>query len=303
MVSILAAFRTGHPPDSISMPHPARTPAPFGLLLDVDGPIAHTATRAVRIPSITDDLAALANAGVPVVFNTGRSDAFLAERVLPDMIDAGLRADAAVWGVCEKGATWFALAGGDAVAIGDVQVAEGLRPPQALIDECRALTEANADLIMWDGTKRTMISTEQRTDVTSERYLAFQPGFIERLDALIRRHGVADAFRTAPNIIAVDVEHVSVGKALGADRALAMLAERMPPPRLWRTAGDSRSDYAMADRLHELGYEVEHLDVRPGEGVPEVPYRVIHSDPDDPDADEDAVTARYLTRWRRECGV
>lgn len=288
----------------MSMRAPAQTSAPFGLLLDVDGPIADTQTRTVRLSSITDDLAALANAGVPVVFNTGRSDAFLAKRVLPELIAGGLRPDAAVWGVCEKGGTWFALAGGDDVAIGQLRVADDLRPPQPLIDDCRALTEAHADLIMWDGTKRTMISTEQRTDVAGERYLDFQPGFIARLDDLVRRHGVQDAFRTAPNIIAVDVEHVSVGKALGADRALAMLAERMPPPRLWRTAGDSRSDYAMADRLHELGFEVEHLDVRPGEGVPEVPYRVIQPDPEeDGDDREDAITARHLARWRNERGV
>lgn len=42
----------------------------LGLLLDVDGPIASPITRTVAIPSIADDLVAIANAGNPVVFNT-----------------------------------------------------------------------------------------------------------------------------------------------------------------------------------------------------------------------------------------
>mgnify|MGYP002717928784 CR=1 FL=1 len=46
-------------------------------------------------------------------------------------------------------------------------------------------------------------------------------------------------------------------------------------PERWLTAGDSRSDYAMADRLHERGLAVEHMDVRPADGVPEKPYGVV----------------------------
>ena len=50
---------------------------PLGLLLDVDGPLASPLTRTIAIPSIIEDLVSLANLGVPVVFNTGRTDLFL----------------------------------------------------------------------------------------------------------------------------------------------------------------------------------------------------------------------------------
>ena len=53
---------------------------PLALLLDVDGPVASPVTRDVK-REIIDDLVALASAGIPVVFNTGRSDAFIREQV------------------------------------------------------------------------------------------------------------------------------------------------------------------------------------------------------------------------------
>ncbi|WP_367882058.1 hypothetical protein [Rathayibacter oskolensis] len=65
--------------------------ASLGLLLDVDGPIASPVTRTISIPAIADDLVRLANAGIPIVFNTGRSDAFLRERVLPSSSSAASR--------------------------------------------------------------------------------------------------------------------------------------------------------------------------------------------------------------------
>lgn len=59
------------------MTSPETAPAPsssapvLALLLDVDGPVASPVTREVQ-PGIIADLVALAAAGVPVIFNTGR---------------------------------------------------------------------------------------------------------------------------------------------------------------------------------------------------------------------------------------
>jgi len=75
-------------------------------------------------------------------------------------------------------------------------------------------------------------------------------------------------------VIATDVESVDSGKALGARRALALLADDGPLPRSWHTVGDSRSDYAMADELHDRGYEVTHVDVGPVPPLPDRPYAV-----------------------------
>lgn len=62
--------------------------------------------------------------------------------------------------------------------------------------------------------------------------------------------------RVDAGVIAVDVESVHSGKALGASRALELLLGTGKPPERWITVGDSASDYAMADWLYQLGLPV-----------------------------------------------
>ncbi|GLJ60220.1 hypothetical protein GCM10017576_03490 [Microbacterium barkeri] len=275
----------------------------LGLLLDVDGPLASTVTRTLRVPSIAPDLVALAHAGAPVVFNTGRSHAFLVERVIPALADAGLRADAPVWGVGEKGATWFALdASAETPRAGQVHADEALRPPQELLDAVRAIAVRERDLMFWDDTKRTMISVEQNVDTANADYLAAQPAFVAACQAVIDELGLAADFHIVPTIISVDIEHVTAGKALGAERALGLIEERMAAPRRWFTAGDSPSDYDMAAWLHARGDDVVHLDVRPAGGVPAVGFEVIRDIPTAERAEDD-LTAAHLTRLRGDLGA
>lgn len=270
----------------------------FGLLLDVDGPLASTVTRSLRVPSIADDLVAIANAGCPVVFNTGRSDVFLAEQVIPPMVDAGLAPDAPVWGIGEKGGTWFAVADG---RIGELHTDDRLTPSPTLIAACRAVAERHSDLMFWDDTKRTMISIEQNLDVDNATYLAGQPQVTAELDRAIAEAGATDRFHTVPTIISIDLEHRTSGKALGAERALALVGERMDVPRRWFTAGDSNGDYDMATWLHERGFEATHLDVRPAGATFETAYPVLREIPTFAEGHaEDDITAGYLSAWRSE---
>ncbi|HET6241642.1 MAG TPA: hypothetical protein VFD99_06610, partial [Arthrobacter sp.] len=85
-------------PETSAAPSPS-TP-PLALLLDVDGPVASPVTRDVQ-PGIVADMLALAAAGIPVVFNTGRSDAFIREQVMEPMIAAGIPAGTIFHAVCE----------------------------------------------------------------------------------------------------------------------------------------------------------------------------------------------------------
>ncbi|GAA4189902.1 hypothetical protein GCM10022219_06360 [Microbacterium oryzae] len=272
----------------------------LGLLLDVDGPLASTVTRTLRVATIAPDLVALAHAGAPVVFNTGRSTAFLVERVIPELAAAGLRPDAPVWGVGEKGATWFSLEpDAPEVRVGEIHADIELRPPQALVDAIRELAEPHADLMFWDDTKRTMISIEQNVDVASDAYLAAQPALVRACQQVIDDQGLADRFHIIPTIISIDIEHVDAGKALGAERALSLVEQRMAAPRRWFTAGDSPSDYDMARWLHARGDAVTHLDVRPdGEAMTE-PFEVLRETPGQ-DRAEDDITAEHLDRLRAE---
>ncbi|UWF78683.1 hypothetical protein JRG78_07280 [Microbacterium sp. EF45047] len=279
---------------------------PLGLLLDVDGPIASPVTRSIAIPSIARDLAELANRGIPIAFNTGRSDAFLRDQVIPLLVAEGLGDDARLWGICEKGAVWMRIT---AAGAGEVTVDENLRMPEAFARDMEQLVRTDfADLVFFDDTKRAMISVEQLTDIPNREFRDRQPQLNEAIAALMRRHGLgyewegrraADAegrirYRIDPTIISTDIESNRLGKDRGASLMLSFLAEEgIPLPRRWRTLGDSRTDYAMSDWLYDNGHDVVHVDVRPGDGVPSTPYPVRHHS----SLIHDEAGALYLNRW------
>ena len=277
----------------------------FGLLLDVDGPVASPVTRSVPTHIITD-LVQLAVAGWPVIFNTGRSDEFIRGQVMAPMIAAGLPTDTTVHAICEKGAVWFSFTGSGP---GEPQVDSALALPGNYADAVRKLVaEKYSTHMFYDETKRAMVSVEQHVDVDNAEYLAEQQQFdadalalMGELDLGVCRldHHVPDSddsidYRIDPTIISTDIEALGVGKDLGARRALALLeAAGTEVPRTWRTVGDSRTDYAMADELHALGYDVAHVDVRPADGVPAKPYPVLTAG----DRIHDDAGGAYFARW------
>jgi len=284
---------------------PQQDAPPLGLLLDVDGPIASPVSRSIAIPTITRDLVRLAAAGVPIIFNTGRSEAFLREQVVGPLLEEGLPEHATVFAVCEKGAVWFEIT---AAGMGEVHVAEELAVPGAYGRAIETLVaERFAQHVFFDETKRAMVSVEQRTEITNEQYRPVQREFDALAFAEFERQGLgvtdgereipasdgAVDFRIDATIISTDIESVRLGKDLGASRAIEWLRAHGTMPESWRTVGDSRTDYAMADWLHEHGFDVSHVDVRPADGVPDTPYRVLTAGP----LVHDEAGAAFLARW------
>jgi len=285
--------------------------SPLGLLLDVDGPIASPVTRTIATPSILTDLIALAAANVPIAFITGRSAAFIREQVVAPLLEEGLPTTFRMYGVCEKGAVWFPI-GGD--GIGDVVVDASVALPVAVVDELRQLVHDDfADTMFFDETKQAMASVEQRTDVDGPAFKARQSAFNEAAFSVLVRHGLGvsfddrvsvDASGAAPyrldtTIISTDIESVKLDKNHAAKRALAFFAEGGPLPHLWRSVGDSRSDYLMADHLHEAGYDVAHVDVRPLDGMLERPYPIIVMG----EQIHDEAGASFLDYWVARLGL
>ena len=290
--------------------------ASIGLLFDVDGPIASPVSRRIAIPSIIDDLVLLAGAGVPIAFITGRSDAFIREEVIAPLLAAGLGdvlSDPAnrMFAVFEKGAAWTPVT---ADGLGEVTVDTAVALPEPVVDGVRRLVASEfSDTMFFDETKRAMISVEQRTDVAHDDYLADQPRFNDAAFELVVSHGLgvrlgdresADAagsvpFRLDPTIISTDIESVQLDKDRGAERALEYFASSGPLPRLWRSVGDSRSDYLMADHLHSAGYDVAHVDVRPSDGILERPYDVIVEG----ELIHDEAGAAFLEHWVTKLGL
>jgi len=272
------------------MPTPA---SPLGLLLDVDGPIASPITRTIATPSILTDLITLAAGHVPIAFITGRSADFIREQVVAPLVLAGLPENFRMYGVC---------------GMGDVVVDRALALPAAVIEDVRQLvTESFANEMFFDETKQAMISVEQRTDVSAADFRARQPAFNTAAFAIMVKHGIGVRFddhqspdasgqipyRLDATIISTDIESVTLDKDHAAKRALAYFAQSGPLPRLWRSVGDSRSDYRMADHLHEAGYDVSHVDVRPSDGILDRPYPVIVIG----DQIHDEAGATFLRYW------
>ncbi|MDH6236969.1 hypothetical protein [Cryobacterium sp. CG_9.6] len=287
------------------------TASPLGLLLDVDGPIASPVTRTIATASILTDLITLAAANVPIAFITGRSAAFIREQVVAPLLAEGLPATFRMYGVCEKGAVWFPI---DSRGMGDVVVDDSVAVPTVVVDALRDLVHDHfADTMFFDETKQAMVSVEQRTDVDSATFKARQPAFDAAAYAILVRHGLGVAFgdqvtpdisgqvpfRLDSTIISTDIESVRLDKNAAAERALAFFAEGGPLPRTWRSVGDSRSDYLMADHLHEAGYDVSHVDVRPLDGILERPYPIIVMG----EQIHDEAGASFLDYWVSKLGL
>ncbi|MCU1445702.1 hypothetical protein [Cryobacterium sp.] len=287
------------------------TTSPLGLLLDVDGPIASPDTRTISTPSIITDLILLAGGNVPIGFITGRSAQFIREQVVTPLVAAGLPERMRMYGVCEKGAVWFPIT---AAGIGDVVVDASVALPDVVAGRIRDLVATDyADTMFFDETKLAMVSVEQRTDVDRAAYHVAQASFEEAAYAILIEHGLGVRFgdRVAPDaagavpfridttIISTDIESVDLDKDHAAKRALAFFAEGGPLPRLWRSVGDSRSDYLMADHLHAAGYDVAHVDVRPADGILERPYRVVVEG----DLIHDEAGAAFLDYWVKKLGL
>jgi hypothetical protein len=287
------------------------TTSPLGLLLDVDGPIASPDTRTISTPSIITDLILLAGGNVPIGFITGRSAQFIREQVVTPLVAAGLPERMRMYGVCEKGAVWFPIT---AAGMGDVVVDASVALPDVVAGRIRDLVATDyADTMFFDETKLAMVSVEQRTDVDRAAYHVAQASFEEAAYAILIEHGLGVRFgdRVAPDaagavpfridttIISTDIESVDLDKDHAAKRALAFFAEGGPLPRLWRSVGDSRSDYLMADHLHAAGYDVAHVDVRPADGILERPYRVVVEG----DLIHDEAGAAFLDYWVKKLGL
>jgi hypothetical protein len=275
------------------------TVSPLGLLLDVDGPIASPDTRTIATPSIITDLITLAGANVPIGFITGRSAQFISEQVVTPLVAAGLPQEMRMYGVCEKGAVWFPIT--DA-GMGAVVVDDSVALPAAVAGRIRDLVASDyADTMFFDETKLAMVSVEQRTDVDRDAYHLAQAAFEAAAYAILVEHGLgvrfgdtvspdatgAVPFRIDTTIISTDIESVDLDKDHAAKRALAFFAEGGALPRVWRSVGDSRSDYKMADHLHAAGYDVAHVDQVVVEGD------LIH----------DEAGAAFLGYWVQKLGL
>ena len=259
----------------------------FGLLLDVDGPIASPVTRTIAIASIARDLVALANAGNPVVFNTGRSDAFIAEQVVPPMLAAGLAPGAPVWAVCEKGAVWAAI---DVDGLGEIHVDPALAMPA---DErkrrMRALHEAVARCDVHEWVRMFLAELDvppappprPHRDLAAATLAAATARQTGDLCLLLDYDGSLVDYAPRPELAVPDAELLALLQRLAAIESLADALRGLtgPPPRpRWSQDWFPRLDGAALYAAVRLGRPRRVLEIGSGHSTRFVAQAVADGD-------------------------
>jgi hydroxymethylpyrimidine pyrophosphatase-like HAD family hydrolase len=229
------------------------------FLFDVDGVVTDPLEKKVLYPEILSSIIKILKNGGPVGLNTGRSTSWVTDRVLNPMLqlidDLGILKNFIVIG--EYGGTWIEFDSSGKKVVGensDISIPKDLSA--AVIELVK--TEFSESMF-FDDSKKTMISIEMADGFDLEKFSKLQQQLVVKLKNLLNDFKLQDQFKIDVTTIATDIESYSVGKGLGADQFLRFLQKRQLKPTNYLTFGDSIADFAMADRLHELGEKVEFI--------------------------------------------
>lgn len=232
---------------------------PYVLIFDVDGVLTHPSEKKVTELGIYNQFIKRLEAGEPVIINTGRAVDFMLKRILEplEQLVADRKILRNLFAVGEKGAVSVQYNNkGERTEYVD----QSISVPEALQIEARQLVEERfSGVVFYDTTKKTMISIEMLDGLSVDEFIKRQSDLNIELMGLLTRHGLATEYKVDPSRIATDVENNHVGKGLGVQKALEWLAEQKIKPERFIAFGDSPSDVAMADELHQRGLPVEFV--------------------------------------------
>lgn len=230
-----------------------------GRLFDVDGVVTDPQEKRVTNNEMFDEIITQLEAGEPVCFNTGRSDAWVMDRVVNTILeriqDKDILRNLIIVG--EKGGTWTTFSSeGEPVhsAVETISVPDDLKARvRTLIDE------KYSDVMFFDESKETMISVEMVDGYDLAAFTQRQTEFVKDVQKLLVETGTDSTYRIDPTTIATDVESPNVSKALGSDRFIEFLKSRGVKVDEFETFGDSASDAAMTDELVRRGQNAEFV--------------------------------------------
>lgn len=225
-------------------------------LFDVDGVITNPEQKRVTEPRILDEIIKKLESGEPVALVTGRSIDFMHQRVIEPLkakvSDLAILQNFLAMG--EKGGVWITY---DQQGNPQEHIDENISIPQDLQNEARKIIEDEfSDLMFYDESKKTMISTEMIDDTRLEDYHARQKVLNEKLEELVEKHSLGESLEIDPTTIATDVQNKHVGKDFAARRVLTWLKEKNIKPAQFIAMGDSKSDVPMAQEIHNQGLPV-----------------------------------------------
>ncbi|MBI2444097.1 MAG: hypothetical protein HYV42_02560 [Candidatus Magasanikbacteria bacterium] len=222
------------------------------LIFDVDGVLTDPQTKEVTDPAGLTLLAERLRKDEPIILNTGRAVDFILEKIMPKLSDdAGKDKLKNVLVVAEKGGV--VLLYNDQ---GEPQIVEdkSYSVPEEVHAQVKELVaQKYGDTMFYDATKRTMLSVEMIDNGDLEKFGKAQERIIEDFKVTLTRAKIEKEFVIDPTIIATDIQHRDVGKALGVRKALRWLGQQNVAPKEFLTFGDSTSDLPMAAELAKLG--------------------------------------------------
>lgn len=224
-------------------------------LFDVDGVITNPERKRITEPRILDEIVKRLQNGEPVALVTGRSIDFMRDRVIDPLrdkiADPNLFNNFLAMG--EKGGVWITYENGQE----QEHIDSDISIPQDLQNEVRKLIRNQfSDLMFYDESKKTMISTEMKDGTNLGDYHARQQILDQKLEELVKHHGLTEQLEVDPTTIATDIQNKHVGKDFAARRVLDWLKERGIKPQNFITMGDSKSDVPMAQEVHDQGFTV-----------------------------------------------
>ena len=218
-------------------------------LFDVDGVLTDPAEKQVTESALYERIIEKLQNGEVVGLNTGRSTAWMIERIiepLQAMInDKSLLVNFVAIG--EKGGTWITFDSEGSVHHGRVN---SLSVPIEFHYKVKNLIEDKySDCMFFDDTKETMVSIEMKDGYDLVEFHRRQKELRVDLAKILTESGLENKYKIDPTTIATDIESPNVGKALGANRFLEFLDDQDIKPKHFVAFGDSRSDFEMADEL------------------------------------------------------
>lgn len=249
-------------------------------LFDIDGVLTDPLTKKVSA-EILDLITASIVRGDVVAFNTGRA----APWVMKTLIEPLLQRDIApeklkqIIFVAEKGACWIVWEESTAGA-GEfvVKIDDALAIAPSLSEKLQAsLASLSPAVFEFDRDKATMNSFEFKPrpghtiDDEFQIFQSFKPEIVKRLTQVLDSEGQSGSFEVDATTIAIDVQHRSTGKDLGALRVDEYYRTLGIPLGRVLCFGDSRSDLAMMHYLANAGVDAHYFHVGDRRDLPGTP--------------------------------
>lgn len=245
-------------------------PSPVtGWLYDFDGVLTKPEPNCAVDAAIIDFLVAQLEANEPVGLNTGRSLVFIGDQFLQHVeravSDPILLRNLFV--VAEKGGTWLRYtADGTRQRYREDQFSI-LGVAGLFEDVKRFVDETIPQLTVVDETKETLITTEMAAGTSLAEYREMQERVATAFQEILTMRGLDHRMRVDRTQIAVDIEWLAAGKALGADRFLSWLEERQSTPARIIAFGDSPSDFDMAIEIAKHNIDIHFIYVGPKQTI------------------------------------